>query len=92
MGPFPAKKTDEIRIRCVSGHVVAVSNGLLGFLPLPGRNVFGVIVDAPKVEAGAMPGEVAGIGGRMGSFSLQKGETEEESVAGPCGMDVQISE
>ena len=91
LSPLPPEKAHEIRVTRVAGYFIAVTNGLLGFAPLTGRNVLGVIVDAPEVEPRAVAGKITSIRGRVGAFALQQRQAKDEGIPRPTGMDVKVA-
>jgi hypothetical protein len=73
-------------------HGIAVANGLLDLLPLRRCQGFGVLVDRPEVESGAVASEVAGVCRRVRPFSLEQRQAAAEGIERERRMHVQITE
>src|SRR5262249_5245659 len=48
--PFPADEGNQIRILRITGHGIALADGVLGLLPMLRRDAFGVIVEAEEIQ------------------------------------------
>src|SRR3989454_4434244 len=90
--PFPAEVGDEVRAPRVTGHRVALPDGLLRLAPVLRRDRLGVVGDAPEVQAGAEAREVARVGGRVSALALEHRQAPDESVGREGGVDVEVTE
>jgi len=92
LSPFPARKHDQILVLRAPRHGVTTPRDVLRLRPVLRCEGLRVVVEAEEIDRCAVPGEVAGVGGRVDSLQAQPGQLHQEGVDRVRGVDVEVSE